>query len=516
MSRRIASLLAWALPVSLAAVAACSGSENVPPVGATNTVSSSVPVPSTTASAAGTGTASSEVEAPPEKVVPSFPRQGFDWPQSRETVEGWVAKKDVAAIRRHGFYLFAGLHTDGPDGRSLWLSWPTTTQVFPPPPTAAAAAAPELSKRARSLRAASTEKLTALPGTPSYDVLPQPVLDRYGKFLPPGATSLPDGPTFENNGDVMIAGVIYDGTAAKTIVKEGLNSAPKLREMQSKGQRDAEGFSNESFVLKNMYWPIMGDAASALPVWDDEKPPAKPVYAGYETWKRAVAVDPTGKSKPGSDVKVSLLHGVFTDAKKPYPTRTWTAKVVPLDRFYSRTLSASELDAMAWQDRAILDASMYWANGRLFQPGDVIVEIAMHVMTREQPTWTFQSLWWSDAPDKGPFAQDRPDIPPEKVKGPWRWYLLTSTYGIAASSGPGKVTKMPVAYNPFIELAAGHPIDTNCISCHFRAAFPEPSQQGTAGYDDGPGRLDLISPDAPYFKDLIRTQYQWAIPDRAR
>ncbi len=141
----------------------------------------------------------------------------------------------------------------------------------------------------------------------------------------------------------------------------------------------------------------------------------------------------------------------------------------------------------------------------------------MHAMTKEQPDWTFQSAWWHDKPNAGPYAADRPNISPSKAPGPWRHYLLTSTYGITQPPLPSN--KLPVAYNPYIELAADHPIATNCLNCHSRAAWPNASSSYEATPAPGataPGALDVISETNKIFDGLITTDRMWAISDRAK
>lgn len=90
-----------------------------------------------------------------------------------------------------------------------------------------------------------------------------------------------------------------------------------------------------------------------------------------------------------------FLYGVFHPNRAMLgPTLYDGADVVGLDRFYSKTYAKSELDSLSACDRALLDASAYWTYNREFQAGDSLALVAMHIMTREQPGWTFQSAWW--------------------------------------------------------------------------------------------------------------------------
>jgi hypothetical protein len=252
-------------------------------------------------------------------------------------------------------------------------------------------------------------------------------------------------------------------------------------------------------------------------VWDDQ--PSDPTkYIGYEVWNRGVAVDPSrAVIPPGETADVTFLHGVFQcNLTTPIPPVTYKgARVVPLSDFYSQRLGEADLAALGPADRALLDASSYWAYGREFRPGDYLVQISLHIITREIDAWTFQSVWWHDKADAGPYAADRPNIPPAKAPGPWRHYLMVSEYGIPDASRP---ENLPVAYNPYIELAAAHPVATNCRNCHVRAAWPRhgagtPSASYQAA--GGPGALVDLKPDDPILDGLTRTDFQWAVSDRA-
>jgi hypothetical protein len=134
----------------------------------------------------------------------------------------------------------------------------------------------------------------------------------------------------------------------------------------------------------------------------------------------------------------------------------------------------------------------------------------MHIMTKEQPAWTFQSVWWNDSPGINPYAADRPDLSPVSAPGPWRNYLMAATYGIPASSGS---SQWPVAFNPYIELAADHPIKTNCMNCHHRAAWPASSTEYEA--PGGPSALDIFALNNAVLNGKIGVDALWSISDRA-
>ena len=450
------------------------------------------------------------------KTIPA----GFDYPQSATTLAQWSAQRNEARMREHGWYLWAALNTGGTS--PVWRTWCTSTQAFAsatpsPSPSASAELGAEFTggtpaeHSIRPMLAANfangDESINFSPH-PDYP-LPKPVLDRYknSKCIVGGA--LADGPTFENNGDVMIAGVTYDPGAYGWIRTNGLYQTGVLGSMMPpQGKTNViPPMPSNSVVLKPMLWPVKKGGFTALPLWDNAASDHDK-YAGFEIqsmWPRAVAITttPAALVRPAS---VPFLYGVSMSGKPLGPNIYANPPVVGTNQFYNYT---PDLRTMNTCDRALLDASAYWAYGRMFEQGDQLVLVAMHIITKEQSAWTFQSVWWHDRPDAGPYAANRPNIPPGQAPGPWRHYLLASTYGIPAVPN-GK--QWPIQYNPYIELAASHPIATNCMNCHHRAAWPGPNSSYEA--KPGPNALDIFDQNNPIFANLLLTDSMWAISDR--
>jgi hypothetical protein len=448
-----------------------------------------------------------------------FP-SGFDYPQPSPTIAKWVADRDEKAARRHGWNLWAGLNVKNGD-TPVWRSWCTSTQAFAtgspsPSPSASevavAAPTPARATPMRQVKINHGSEPINFAISPTY-ALPQPVVDRYKNSGCISNGSLIDGPNYENNGDIMIAGVVYSQDAYNWIRNNGLYQASTLQGLRPSptppSTKQMPAMPPGSIVLKPMMWPVKKGGFTALPIWD---PPQTDddAYAGYEIqakWPRAVAVTttPTAQVVPAS---VTFLHGITMNNAPLGPNTYQKPMVVGTDRFYR---FQPDVAKMATCDKAILDASAWWAYNRMFEQGDELIVVAMHIITKEQPAWTFQSVWWHDKPNEGPYAADRPDIPPSKAPGPWRNYLLTNTYGWPEVKG-GK--QWPVAFNPYIELAADHPIRTNCMNCHHRAAWP--GNQNDYLAPGGPGALDMFAYDNnPIFYGLIGVDSMWAISDRA-
>lgn len=192
---------------------------------------------------------------------------------------------------------------------------------------------------------------------------------------------------------------------------------------------------------------------------------------------------------------------------------TASAKVYGLDDFYHHKVTEADWKSFDEADKAIITAASYWAYNEPFNVGDYLVTVAMHVNTKEIPTWALQSVWWSDQPNEGRYAENRPSLP--QAKGPWAHYLLADAYGIPDKSS----NEQPVAINPYIELAI-HSVATNCNNCHIRAGWPTKAKTPggpTASYQnkDCPDPLATLNPDTPCLERLTLMDFQWIIPDRA-
>lgn len=448
---------------------------------------------------------------------------GYDYPQSAKTIEGWVASDNLPRARQHGWNLWAALNSAA-GTKSVWQSWCTETQAFSPldprgrsAKLAVAATPAEPTRPMRKFKldngpTAGSEPIN-FPVSPVYNV-PAPVAARYkGTRCLQANGELANGATLQNNGDVMIAGVIYNKPGFDWIRGKELYRQSTLNGLVPPAgeTRQIPPMPSGTIALKPMLWPVKRSGFTALPVWDS---PASDngVYSGFEIqsqWPRAVAVTPTPQSTlvPSS---VSFLYGVTmangAGQQVPLGPNTYQRpRVVGIDQFYHYQPNLKTMDLC---DRALLDASSYYANGRLFEQGDYLALVAMHLQTKEQAAWTFQSVWWHDRPNVGPYAADRPAIP--QARGPWQHYLMTSTYGMPAVRG-GKT--WPIAYNPYIELAAAHPIKTNCMNCHHRSAWPADANE----YQEpgGPGALDIYRLDNPVLAGKIQVDSLWSISDRA-
>jgi hypothetical protein len=377
-----------------------------------------------------------------------------------------------------------------------------------------------------------------------------------GVFCPPqSATQAPaicDGSAFVDQGDVMIATESLSAEAFDDIRHNELDEEEELKKLYAARSGGIGSKIGSKFIsTKHMFWPVkgcrpgakVGEAGcriryGALPPWVPRN--FKSIsystnadYLGYEQWKSVVAIDTCksaagdGPCPPGGAARLALEYVTGAQA-----IVTQNPKVYGADDFLHIQISEEVLKSyFTATDRALLDQAMIWAYGDKsngFEPGDFLVVAAMHVNTKELPSWALQSVWWSPMSDTlsecpladfnhcfgqaGGYAATAPGSqqPNEhsglttaqigtidgQVGTGWRdHYLLTDSYGINfeldgtpvtasnyfkgqppawATTGPSgqALPLFPVSCNVYIEPVI-HPLGTDCQNCHRRAGYPD-------------------------------------------
>ena len=392
-----------------------------------------------------------------------------------------------------------------------------------------------------------------------------------GVFCPPQsegqAPAICDGTAFVDQGDVMIATESLSVEAYDDIRGNKLGDEEELKKLYAAKTGSIGKKIGDKFIsTKHMFWPVkgcrpgskVGDAGcriryGALPPWVPKNfknisYSTNADYLGYEQWKNVVAIDTckgTGEAPcpPGGAATLALeyvsgAHAIVTQNPKLYAA----------DDFLHIQISEEVLKGyFTATDRALLDQAMVWAYGDKsngFEPGDFLVVAAMHVNTKEIPSWSLQSVWWSPMNDTladcplgdfnhcfgqtGGYAATAPgskqpnehsgltasqlDTIDAQVGTGWRdHYLMTDSYGInfeldgtpvtAANYFKGKppawattapsgqpMPLFPVSCNVYIEPVI-HPLGTDCQNCHRRAGYPDKSC-AKSEYAGGCGRAN--------------------------
>jgi hypothetical protein len=175
--------------------------------------------------------------------------------------------------------------------------------------------------------------------------------------------------------------------------------------------------------------------------------------------------------------------------------------------------------------------------GEAPKAGDYAVLLGMHVSSKENVRWTWQTFWWSAnhndpyAPSSGLIASLRPK---DQLDNAANHYAMAVAYNMtqkaqANTGGNNEGVQSIYAYNPYLE--AGFPEDqftkgnqlvsdtygpdyakiqgelndwgmqTNCMSCHIQATI-------TNGVYLADQYVDM---QAPYFKSKVTLDFAWSI-----
>ncbi len=263
---------------------------------------------------------------------------------------------------------------------------------------------------------------------------------------------------------VMFA-VAFDPTAAAHVA--ALGGTAGLVALRGLGAPVPE-FPRTAIALKLVWYPIHAHGLTAMPIWDAA--PSHPSAVGNPdtTWRRAIAVDPGNSTSGEATVTLRGTH--------------YVARVVPLASFMHAVLS-TDADVVAARTAA-RDSTL--------ARGDFVALVAMHVTTKELPDWMWATYWWHDR-DDGRFARDRP----RDLVGPASHYLMDVTLDAATPS-----------FNPWLEARFPDGLDSNCVSCHQRAAF------GATEYL--PVTRGTTSPDDDYFDGRLATDFIWSLALESR
>lgn len=450
---------------------------------------------------------------------------GYGYMTQNKELQQAVDSGNRAFVRAHAWRLWAGIMQQAKSVEApVWYTWPNTTAAFvggASPKAGCDSPAADQDTHLQSMLAHNAANtIEDNIDLPVYDI-PAEVIAEYPSavYWHKSRCNIRDGKHFQFNRDILIPTESLSQEAFDWIRPSAASENPELYKQSTLDHLHDEQHVLDApqryVVTKHMYWPVKADGLSAIPVWHDDFDSSYEKYAGYELWKTLVAVDPSGE-KVGETAEVQFLWGNYIDlskvAVKILPT-TAEAKVHGLQDFYYYKVTDDDWSNYDDADKAILSAASYWAYNKSFEPGDYLVTVAMHINTKEIPSWALQSVWWTDLVTSAD-AGDRPDMP--DAKGPWWHYDLVDSYGIPTAEGGD----LPVAMNPYIELAI-HPVATNCQTCHMRAGWPRsPFGSPVAGKSsyqnpDCPSLVAHLTPESKCLEKILRTDMQWIIPDRA-
>lgn len=238
----------------------------------------------------------------------------------------------------------------------------------------------------------------------------------------------------------VVAFVKYDPTAAEHIYDKDLYVFEKLQKMIKTNEiSNIPAFPASSVAIKPVFYPLTdvdanSDGTYNLDVWpgydSDKYPMEKVIDSGFgpSKWKTSIKITLDGK----------------TDKSK---------NIFSINEFIHFKLNEEQ----AGQIVNVID------NGKA-KAGDHVVLVAMHVNTRENQRWTWQTFWWSKTPSTpfSPSSELIASLRPSSLDNAAGNYAMGVAYNMISPSqkyydGSNHVTKdEPVkesiyAYNPYLE-----------------------------------------------------------------
>lgn len=427
--------------------------------------------------AAPTGASATEARfGQPVQYMPALPTPGF--PEAEGVLEQYLALRDTAAMRRHAWAAWTSLTAASPSGLPTMLTWYTNAEVFG-------------EGRIESPRLFRPRVLVGPP-------------DTFGDGNPPTEVNF------------------YDEAYRNHVRAHDYQWRDTLTSLVGQASNVVD-FPAEALVVKTVWWPVRHDGLSPFPVWDEQptRPPEWGTGVGalvdrgafgpltpeqgaelkshelhgneWGTFRRLVAIDPSSSAAPGSVAQVDFFD---VDDLTYASTRTRSARVVPLDAFYTvRLTDAENLDRLNESSMGQV-AQRFW--GRPLTQQDSLALVAVHLTTRETPDWVWATFWWHDELDA--------DRPPG-LRAPFGHFRMAVTQSadvpVATDGGPN------VTYNPYLEAGFSLGTRSNCLGCHQRAGWTsngfvdvQPVQRGSLTDADFPG--------------VLRTHFLWSLAFRPR
>jgi hypothetical protein len=316
--------------------------------------------------------------------------------------------------------------------------------------------------------------------------------------------------------------VKFDPTAVDHIVRQSLLHTTALNALLEGGAQQIPPFPSTALAVKPVFQTIRQNELVegryyALKTW--RGPPDTPRPWGPTHWMSSVWIDILdGGNGRGAVDEFGLSDGSTRTAETTYP----------LSSLIHYRLSAADATALN-AERAVPPASA----------GDIIILIAMHVSGREIARWTWQTFWWTPAPDTPPAPSSSAiaGLRPTQLRGAPRNYAMALGYTMLSPDQPyvggSNSTPAVYVYNPWLEARLGpgdlpdsipgfapngqsaannHGVQTNCMSCHAHATY-NPNQRPTAPRLTGARYVDL---GAAEFVGTLQVDFLWSIARHAR
>jgi hypothetical protein len=408
-------------------------------------------VPAASVHAAQASPAGPTLNPQPINLPSQPPTSPGSFPVTATTVDGWVTNNDQNSMRAHGWALWQGITsiTAKSQGWPVFDTWYTDTEVLAGKPS---------SPKAALFRA------TRGKGRPTHH------FEGFEQFhhakvagAQPLRRALSTARTSPAAGGLQVIGFNkFDADYANFVWNNNYNTATGLWKLQDSwpvgtpaAQRTVTPFVNTAISLKPVYQVVNGPkhhgGITVLPYWlgdlttgpQNSSNPANPTF---DTWNQCVVVYST-PTAPASQVIPNCSNG------KP------ATGFVSVKEFFNFALSADEAKNVCATQPDIQPCNVH--------AGDFAILVAMHMSTRENSNWTWQTFWWN-------YHQPFPyGAPPSSIPAPFNHYAMCTAYSMTNNPPNSLNGQNVLCYNPYLETGLPGVVGTesNCMSCHTTAAY---------------------------------------------
>jgi hypothetical protein len=400
------------------------------------------------------------------------------YPASPEGLVDMRNFERVADLRKHAWALFAGV--TAPTGTKkdpidpVWTTWFTQSEAF----------------------GIGCSESSAKRTSPRFEFqLPMEIVANFearGRSQDNVQEALKDAVAFFSNPatGALRSAVLYNKTACEHILNNQLFSGRKLSDELKTfisndtppEEMEVDQFPRGAIVVKSSWLRI--DAGG-----------------------RTVCLWRPADTTVSNECQLVGMHELrVTPVASAVPCRILPRQPIPTSCFYNIPVTPLNM--------ADLSRSM------TVQPGDALILVGLHVITKEIGDWVWSTFWWQAGPDSKGFPIDQP---PNLFGSPWNNYAMDVTLSMetpheeqsAIVTAPGKClprrTPNPkICFNPYLEGSLTNGQYSNCMNCHKQATFqrfiPDPTGTVQRGY---------LGSDAQCFTDkerpVMRVDYLWTL-----
>jgi len=427
-----------------------------------------------------------------------LPLPGF--PFAAATIDGWIASNNTAAIRAHGWGIWGALGTvtSSTGGLPTYETWYTDQEVL--------AGSPVTPINGKSSKFAAIR--SAGRAVHTFEVPEQFHHDRHPiRILGSHATAA----AIDVHAQSLVT-MNFDADYAEFIWNNNYQNPATIWALQANwgtgpvSGRIIKPFTPPSVGLKPVYQFVNGpkhnNGLTTVKYWlgDLTTGPSNssnPQYPDPTTWNQCVVVSTGTAPNPGN----LTCFGTSTKANG----------MVPVSQFYNYPLTAAEATSVCSQ--------LQLPSPCAIQAGDYAILVAMHVTTKEDSNWTWQSFWWNY---NQPFPYGGP---PSSVPKPFNNYAMCTGYSMTTNPVNSPNGTNVQCYNPYLETGLAAPvvgIKSNCMSCHNVASIGNNPNSGPNGtnprnsfgyltFASGTANLSVWNPadDKVFYDCQTTTDFSW-------